>query len=174
MELDFDGTLFRLDWYMTDSSPLLFGKLTHISGEIKSCKIKIDAGPNGFLLEPNGKLIFESGQYQRRAQTATRLLEGRGSSFVLTPAERWIVFFDTLKGTGKRTKAGPCLVGWTPESLKMVETRIPNKWSISLFFTLKPDFNTFEFALWQTANPAFPVEKVVDLVKSLQRPVEKK
>ena len=173
MKLDFDGTIFRLDWYMNDASPLLFGKLTHISGEIRSCRIQIDAAPNGLLLDEKGKLISNTAEYQRRAQTPLRSLETQAELYPLNLNEDWVVLSDTLKGKGKRTKAGPCLVAWTPQSLKKATLHLQNSWQSSLFFDLKQDFKTFHFALWQTASPAYSIEKAVGIAKEFQKIAEK-
>ncbi|MFA6929785.1 MAG: hypothetical protein WCT05_05615 [Lentisphaeria bacterium] len=151
VKLDVDGTLLQLDWYMKDASPLLYGRIRHLDGEIQSLCMELSCGPSSYHFKPKGGVIF-SGKYAREVVTPANSYKTSTKRQQLKPEDNWLVYFDESIPQDRRY-VGACLFCLEMPKTSKVELLLRDNWVAYTYVFLKPDFKEFEFSLWESVTP---------------------
>ena len=130
---NFDGAKVRLTPYMDKDSPLLKCVLEPVGGiPVKSCKVCLTSVPSK-LGKKDGKVMFS----------------GNRRKIVSPRTGAWLMLDEENDGSSEERGWGPSCVFADMTVVTDVRKEAGSSWVASLTFTLKPDFRTFRFGVYE-------------------------
>jgi len=162
LALNFDGAKMTLRFFMRDGSPVLWGSLDNkIPKAVSETLIEFRAVPS-FL--PGTKL---EGVYERTAMTAARTLEMSKRKVSLSPEDKYLLLFDKkYKYPDTPDAAGPCFLTFLYNEVAFSQLFMSDFYMSRIFISLRNDFQSFKFGLWETEQHLANQESIEYLVKN--------
>lgn len=149
--LNFDGAKMLLRLYMRPDSGVLWGELQPAQDTlepVKTASISFACLPS--LLAMKDKKVLFHNVYNHEAKSPAKIYKQHPQGQTITAADKYFIFYDTqFDGSSDDKGIGPCMVIADTDIMQSGKLHQPNAWVVTVDYTLKPDFKTFRFGIWQ-------------------------
>ncbi len=154
LDLNFDGTKFKLRLFMRPDSPVLWGILKYDKESVEPLeKATVDFQALPSLLRIINKKVMFNGSYHREMITPVKTYTHYSKWVKLTPQETSFIFQDKeFDGSSEKKGDGPCWLFVDQKGVSSAEAFVRNSWKIYLRFQLSKEFQELHFGIWHPAT----------------------
>ena len=148
LPLNFAGTKYELSFWVTNNSPVLFGRLKASDGVLGDVEIQLNAVISSF------RGIHAKDVYERRAISNTGSWKADRRPRTLSEGTSYLILSDERLQPDRAKKCnGPCYVQWDSRSLRTGSLTMQNDYHTRISLIPRTESEAFDFGLLECKKP---------------------
>jgi hypothetical protein len=148
LPLNFAGAKYELSFWITNDSPILFGRIKSSSGVLGDVEIQFNAVISAF------RGIRAQNVYERRAVSNTGIWKADRLTRKLPEGTSYLILSDERLQPDREKKCnGPCYVQWDSGSLRIGSLTMPNDYHTRVNLIPRAESEAFDFGLLECKKP---------------------